>query len=182
MRRHSLPLRPEGPQRALVWFPSLADAGAVATYRARHDPRAELIAPHVTFVFPFRCSLTTLQIQTHAKRVVRCWPQLPVTFQGVDPYLDQYLFLRVRYGGAAVMELHQQLYRGILAPFLRDDIPYVPHLTVGRTTSREDLRLAMADAWMLDHPLSDTLRELTLVETTTLGRATPLATIPLDQP
>jgi len=181
-RRRSLPIHPAGPQRSLVWFPRFADSAAIDAYRDRYDPRANLIAPHLTLVFPFHSNLSTLQIQTHVKRVARIWPLLPVTFQGVQTYLDEYLFLRVRHGAPAIMELHHQLYRGILAPFLRTDIPYVPHITVGRVDNRKDLASAMTEAWMLDFPQSDTMRDLTLLHFATDGATTAEATIALDQP
>jgi 2'-5' RNA ligase len=180
-RRRSLPLRHAGPSRSVVWFPRFDSSHPIHEYRERHDPKAGLIAPHLTLVFPFSSTLSSLQIETHVKRVVRIWPLLPVTFQGAHSYLDEFLFLHVRHGGTAIVELHRQLHRGILAPFLRSDIPFIPHVTVGRSSSREELRQAVADTWMLDRPTTDTMREVTLLEVTPDGRARPEAIIALDQ-
>lgn len=181
-RRRSLPIRPSGPQRSVVWFPRFPDSAAIDGYRRRHDPRWSSVAPHLTLVFPFHTALSALQVQTHVKRIVRIWPQLPVTFQGVEPYLDEFLFLRVRQGAPALMELHRQLYRGILAPFLRSDIAYIPHVMVGRVSGRDELRAALADGWMLDAALSDAVRELTVLHVANDGTMSPEATIALDQP
>ncbi len=49
----------------------------------------------------------------------------------------EYLFLRVERGKEQIEELHDRLYTGPLLQFLRADIPYIPHVTVGRKSSAE---------------------------------------------
>ncbi len=47
------------------------------------------------------------------------------------------MFLEVEGGKEQIEELHDMLYKGPLAQFLREDIPYIPHVTVGRKENAE---------------------------------------------
>jgi len=47
------------------------------------------------------------------------------------------LFLEVEGGRKQIEELHDMLYTGPLIQFLKEDIPYIPHVTVGRKESAE---------------------------------------------
>ncbi|CGG07477.1 Uncharacterised protein [Streptococcus pneumoniae] len=47
------------------------------------------------------------------------------------------MFLRVEKGKEQIEELHNILYTGPLLQFLKEDIPYIPHVTVGRKESAE---------------------------------------------
>lgn len=95
---------------------------------------AASLAAHVTLVFPFSTNLTVTQLASHIRRIVGNWPSLPVSFRDIEGILDEFVFLMVRDRAEAVVALHDKLYRGILKAYLRDDIPYLPHVTLGRTT------------------------------------------------
>lgn len=45
------------------------------------------------------------------------------------------MFLEVDRGRKQIEELHDRLYTGPLLQFLKEDIPYIPHVTVGRKES-----------------------------------------------
>ncbi|MDM5194062.1 hypothetical protein QUG02_13900 [Bacillus hominis] len=51
--------------------------------------------------------------------------------------IGDYLFLEIEQGKEQIEELHDKLYTGPLLPFLRKDIPYIPHVTVGRKESSQ---------------------------------------------
>jgi 2'-5' RNA ligase len=158
-------LRPALPRRALVWFPAAGKLADVERFRARHDPLAAALPPHVTLVFPFASSLGAIQVAAHVRRVTARWPALPVRFEGLSHFHADWVYLRVGRGHAAAVELHDRLYRGALAPFLRRDLPYEPHLTIGRATPAHDAGALMdaARAAGLDRPRDDVMRTLTLV-------------------
>lgn len=44
---------------------------------------------------------------------------------------DHWLFWTIREGNELVIRLHDDLYTGILAPHLREDLPYMPHIGLG---------------------------------------------------
>lgn len=102
--------------------------------RRLHDPQCALVAPHFTLAFGIR----DLALQTyldHIAEVARAAP--PIQFHckyamlGADDADDtRYAFLVPDEGNAALSLLHDQVYRGPLAPFHRLDVPYVPHITI----------------------------------------------------
>jgi 2'-5' RNA ligase len=165
MPRRLLVPRPALPRRALVWFPAAAGLTDVERFRAAHDPQAGAIAGHLTLVFPFASSLGAVQVAAHVRRAVARWPALPVRFERLGHFHADWVYLQVTRGHAAVTELHDRLYRGALAPFLRRDLPYEPHLTIGRASPACDADglIAAARHAGLDRPREDVMRTLTLV-------------------
>jgi len=115
---------------ALVHFPTV-DARQIDKLRRKHDPQVDLIAPHITIVFPVPDSLGKSRLVSHVVNVLRGYKQFSISLQGLEQSWDNCLFLLLQDGRAEVIRLHDDLYTGILAPFLRRDIPYVPHLTLG---------------------------------------------------
>ena len=52
------------------------------------------------------------------------------------------------------MRLHDELYTGVLAEYLRDELPFVPHVTLGsfgEDAGRCWQALAEAEQWELDY-------------------------------
>ena len=126
----------------LVAFPALSepDLAWIQALRARHDrERHALIGPHITLVFGTDV-LSPSQLAAHAK--TRLQGQRPISLnlrsaQAVkDPLSgNTQVYLVPDEGHDALSALHDRLYSGPLAPELRRDIPYVPHITVA--TSRD---------------------------------------------
>jgi 2'-5' RNA ligase len=129
-----LALRPPLPRRAIVWFPPFPTDAPIEPYRRRFDPMADALPAHVTLVYPFPTNLTVMQLASHIRRVVGNWPSLPVSFRDVEGILGEFVFLMLRDRADAIVALHDKLYRGILRAYLRVDIPYLPHVTLGRAT------------------------------------------------
>jgi 2'-5' RNA ligase len=115
---------------ALVHFPTV-DATQIDELRRKHDPQVDLIAPHITIMFPVPDSLGKPRLVSHIVNVLRGCKQFSVSLQGLEQSWDNCLFLVLQEGRAEVIRLHDYLYTGMLAPFLRRDIPYVPHVTLG---------------------------------------------------
>lgn len=120
---------------AVVAYPQLAprDQAWIDATRAAHDPRAAWIRAHVTLVFP--CDAAG--IAAHVAGLVR--EAAPITFvlREVRAVRDHatgrggHVFLVPDEGAAEIVALHDRLYAGPLAPHLRTDLPFVPHVTVG---------------------------------------------------
>jgi 2'-5' RNA ligase len=124
--------KPPGRILAVVWLPNWSRDHPVERVRAQHDPQAQFAPAHVHLVFPFTSSLTALQLAAHVKRVVQQWPVIPATFRFPELLLNEYILLPAQQGNAALIALHDALYRGVLVSYLRADIEYRPHITVGR--------------------------------------------------
>jgi hypothetical protein len=167
-------------RRAVVWFPPAEVLRDVEAFRAQHDPRAAAIAAHVTFVFPFASALTYQQVAAHVRRVAARWPVLPVEMSGSDAFAAQWLYLRVTRGREALAELHDRLYRGVLAPFLRHDFRFEPHLAIGVAGNVDACNAALARAALeLRRPIAATLHALNVVTLRSDGRIERGAEIPL---
>ena len=180
MRRARTPPRPPLTRRAIVAFPVAADLRAVEAFRELHDPQALAIAAHLTLVFPFASALSSLQIATHVRRVAARWPVLPISLEGVDAHAAQWVHLRVTRGREPLVELHDRLYRRVLAAFLSPGFEYLPHLTIARASDARacDALLAQARA-TFTRPIEASLRTLSLVSPSSDGRATIDAEIAL---
>ena len=172
--------RPPLPRYAVAWFPRFAGIERVEAFRACHDPASRDIAAHLSLVFAFPTAHTRLQVETHVQRVVSKWPMVPVTFRRVRMHANEFLFLMASRGAASITALHDRLYTRSLAPHLRRDMPYEPHITIARHREYAALEGALAEAEEeFGAELGETLREVTLLAVGPNGRISPLKTISL---
>ena len=120
-------------KRAIVIFPKFDNIDAIQAVRERFDPLASFIAPHITLVFPFESELSTQEIGDHVRRAIEGVKRFPVQLSSVTgDFRDGYLFLNVKRGNDAIIDLHDKLYRGVLEQYLFRKVTYCPHVTVGR--------------------------------------------------
>ena len=159
------------PRRAIVWFPPTALLTDVEAFRAQHDPLASLLPAHVTLVFPFESSLSALQVAAHVRRIAARWPRVPVRIESACALLGEWVNLPLTSGRDAVVEMHDRLYGGVLAPFLRRDLRYDPHLTVGRAADADACEMMLAAARLaFPRALEATLDSLTICTLAADGR------------
>ena len=179
-----LRFRPPLPRRAIVWFPTMPADSKIESFRARHDPLATTLPAHVTLVFPFPTNLTSTQWASHIKRIVGNWPQLPVSFRDIEAIQGEFTILMLREKCEAVIALHDKLYSGVLKAFLRTDMEYIPHITVGRVTGNPSAATfdAMHDAATCEirGEWRAVMRELAIVTLHQDGTITIDKTIPLN--
>jgi 2'-5' RNA ligase len=125
-------------------LPDLApkDTAWIEAVRRRHDPQAALIAAHFTLVFPFD-GADEAEVLTHARTV--CARASPIAFRLVSAMAVRdsltprsHVFLTPDVGTHEISALHDALYQGPLAPFLRGDLPYAPHVTVAAFEGQAD--------------------------------------------
>ena|SRR5687768_9407554 len=176
-----MPSRPPLPRFAVAWFPAFPGIERIEAFRARHDPMAGLIPAHLSLVFPFPTALTALQLATHVQRVASRWPPVPVTFRRVRTEANEFLFLMASRGAASIKGLHDRLYTRSLAPHLRRDLPYEPHITLGRHADYARLQAALAEAedtFREEH--AGVIREVALLGVERNGKITLLQTFALN--
>jgi 2'-5' RNA ligase len=172
--------RPPLPRYAVAWFPRFEGIERIEAFRARHDPAAALIGAHLSLVFPFPTAHSQLQVETHVRRVVSRWPPIPVAFRGARLYANEFLFLMASRGAASVRELHDRLYTRSLAPHLRRDLPYEPHITLARHAELDRLESALEEAEdELRGEYSAVIREVALLKVEGNGKILPVKTIDL---
>jgi 2'-5' RNA ligase len=120
---------------AVVAYPTLtaSDRDWIESVRARHDPRADLIAAHVTLAFP--AAVDTTAVVREAAQVTCTLAPVPFAIGAARAVPDAirggaHVFLVIDQGREAIGALHHSLYDGTLAPHRRADIPFIPHITV----------------------------------------------------
>ena len=99
---------------------------------------SSVLAPHFTFVFP-TSSVSESDLVTHvagcAAQVRRIAFTLRSSLLVKDDSSDTYYaMLTPDEGFSGVVKLHDKLYTGPLADYLRLDLPFIPHVTVGNST------------------------------------------------
>lgn len=111
--------------------------GEMESIRAIHDPLFDLIAPHITIVFPFESNISNDELKSHILNLSKGIGTIEIKFTSHVTSVGDYLFLEVEKGNKLIEELHDKLYTGPLLRFLKRDIPYIPHATIGRKNSSE---------------------------------------------
>lgn len=136
----------------VVSYPELneGDLRRIGAWRAQFpEMDYSVVAPHFTLVFPLEgvgADALIAHIQSQAQQVapfeisLRC----ALVVDDVTTSLT-HVFLVPDEGFSAVVRLHDRFYTSILAPHLRLDVPFIPHVTVGYST-RPLLCKQVADA------------------------------------
>ncbi|ENJ6135786.1 2'-5' RNA ligase [Bacillus anthracis] len=109
----------------------------IENIRQKHDPLFELIPPHITIVFPFKSNISNGELKSHILNLSRGIGKIEIEFANRITSVGNYLFLEVERGKEQIAKLHDMLYTEPLRQFLKEDIPYIPHVTVGRKESAE---------------------------------------------
>lgn len=109
-------------------------------FRSTNDPNASVVRAHFTLVF----GSSSLDETTYFDHVASVAGQnkhihfkCRYAMLGADDQ-DQsaYVFLVPDEGNSGVSLLHDRLYTGPLAPLQRLDLPFTPHITIGRMQDR----------------------------------------------
>ncbi|MDO9114136.1 MAG: 2'-5' RNA ligase family protein [Polaromonas sp.] len=126
-----------------------ADAQAsVQRFRRAHDPQFGLIAPHFTLVFG--ATLEEEAYVAHVRAVARAAKPLAFSLSHAMLYYTgdgpAHVYLVASEGAAALTRLYRQLHGGPMAPWLRLDKPFVPHITIA-ALGDPAAALQIADEW-----------------------------------
>jgi hypothetical protein len=104
----------------------------IETFRRKYDPYADSWKPHIPFIFPVPCNeIEEEKFTEHVETVLKNWKPFPIQIGGFTKSWDHWLLLLLKKGNEEAIALHDELYTGILAPYLRRDIEYIPHVGIG---------------------------------------------------
>ena len=124
---------------------SVASATLINAFREIHDARHRgMVEAHFTMVFG--CAAIGLDEYTnHVAKVAASSKSITFSCKyamlGADDEDDTaYVFLVPDQGYAEVSLLHDRLYTGPLRAYLRLDLPYIPHITIGTLRSRTEAK------------------------------------------
>jgi hypothetical protein len=103
-------------------------------FRQQHDPHYRAVDPHFTMVFGVS-DLDEATYLSHIEAVAAASSSIRFSCRyamlGADDIDDTaYVFLVPDEGNARISLLHDELYRGALAPYHRLEFPYIPHVTI----------------------------------------------------
>jgi hypothetical protein len=130
-----------------VAYPDLSeeDGAFIEEYRRLHDiPYRDVIEAHFTLVFGCR-EIPESDYIGHVECVAEAFHRFEFCCRyamlGSDAEDETaYVFLVPDEGHSTVSLLHDRLYTGPLAPFLRLDIPFTPHIGIGTLGSRHEAK------------------------------------------
>ncbi len=132
--------------RAIVLFLPQPEPAPVAALRHQFDTLYGSLSAHITLVFPFESDLAPETLRDHVVQSVRGASPITVRLSEVTGADNQYLFLNVKRGNDALIDLHDRLYQGPLAAYRSRELTYLPHVTVGRLSGPSALQAALAIA------------------------------------
>jgi hypothetical protein len=115
---------------SVVYFLNI-DKSKIDGIRKKYDPTFNLIDAHMTIVFPVPDSISEEEIIRHINNKLAGQKSFNVHISGFEKSWDNWLFLCLKDGRSEMVKLHDKLYKGILAPLLRKDIEYIPHISLG---------------------------------------------------
>jgi 2'-5' RNA ligase len=122
----------------VVSYPTLAppDVAWITQIRRQYSTLTySTLAPHFTLVFP-TVAVAQDSLAAHVQQQVAGWDPISFVLRSCIPFKDPsspytYVFLVPGEGFSRIIKLHDTLYTGPLAPELRLDIPFIPHVTIG---------------------------------------------------
>jgi 2'-5' RNA ligase len=147
---------------ALVVYPEI-ESGAVDRLRARYDPTAGLIAPHITVLFPIPGRVDRDRLLDHLAGPLRHEPAFSVRCRGTRLSPDHWLFLNVVDGRVPLRRMYRSFYSDLLDEFRRDDLEYHPGIGIGHF-ARNPHDVAAAEAETSQVSVSAPVDALHLVE------------------
>jgi 2'-5' RNA ligase len=136
---------------AVIAEPELvaADRAWIEALRRRHDPVGQArVGPHVTIFFAAALADAALLAAAMARTASATAPfaiELGPLLILDDVAGGAVVCLGASRGRAECVALHDGLYAGDLRRHLRADIPYEPHLTLGRRAGRAEVEALAAD-------------------------------------
>ncbi len=163
---------------AIVVFPEGEGLARVEALRRRFDPLAQVIAAHVTLVFPFVDDLGPSQLQAHIRQAVEHRPPFEVGFGQIEAE-GEYLLLSATGGRDALIELHERLYRGPLAIHHARGHLYRPHITIGRIAAEAERASALALARAELSPLVAQIPEVAVFRLESASAGSVVLAVPL---
>lgn len=126
-------------KRCILIFPKFKNIDLIQKIRNKYDPLANLIAPHITLAFPFSDDISNEDLISKLTSLLKNFKPFTINFKGVSLSHDNYIFLNCVKGNQEIIQLHDEIYNKILPNYLKKSIKYIPHITLGQSSSIEEL-------------------------------------------
>ena len=126
-------------KRDILIFPKFKNINKIQELRNKYDPLANLIAPHITIAFPFSDNMSNEELIKKLTNLLKNFRPFTIVFKGISLSEDNYIFLNCMKGDQEIIELHNEIYKQILTSHLKKSIKYIPHITLGKASSIQEL-------------------------------------------
>ena len=126
-------------KRDILIFPKFKNINKIQELRNKCDPLANLIAPHITIAFPFSDNIPNEELIKKLTNLLKNFRPFTIVFKGISLSEDNYIFLNCMKGYQEIIELHNEIYKQILTSHLKKSIKYIPHITLGKASSIQEL-------------------------------------------
>lgn len=135
-------------KRCIMIFPEFQNINTINEIRETYDPFVNNVRPHITLVFPFESNIKEYQLRNWMNEALKGLECFHVELEGIIKISSDsslYLCLQVKKGKEEIKEIHSRLYDGILKeykPQWLNQVEFIPHMTVGKFSSEEELNNA----------------------------------------
>lgn len=136
--------------------------------REQNDSDFQKVRPHFTLLFG--CTDVSMKVYSqHVASIVKATSAFEFQARRVSLGIDHfgtegYAFLVPDEGHSNLLALHDRLYTGPLSPYLRPDLPYIPHITLGRRSNLQTAKLLCDKLNSEPISISGAIETLTVVE------------------
>jgi len=153
----------------VIAYPDIdtGDFNWIQEIRKSHDPMYfNVVKPHVTLVFGTE-KLDSQQLADFVKTKIQNFHPFSIRFDSTKVVEDDsgnffHLFLVPSAGYNEIQQLHDILYTDALKGELRLDIPFIPHVGIGTSTSEQEM-INLSDS-IKGKVIEGRLNKLTVVE------------------
>ena len=131
--------------RTIMIFPSFENMEIINRIRDKYDPLAKLVRPHITIVFPFESEISNEKLSEILDNRLAGVTPFDIEMSGFSKHSDpsgNYLFLDFIKGADTVREIHDTFYRNEFKEYDLWGSEYVPHITVGKFSSVDEMNSA----------------------------------------
>jgi 2'-5' RNA ligase len=154
---------------AVVGYPNLdeVDRRWIELFRSKHDPQASRIGAHYTLAFPVEIPFRGLESEIAA--VAQSSQPISFIIRHAEVVRDAFsdaslIFLIPDEGNVGLTALHDHLYAGVLRPYRRLDIPFVPHVTIGAAPDPRSAQKLVPELNFHSRIIRGTVDKIDLVE------------------
>jgi 2'-5' RNA ligase len=154
----------------VAYFPGFSEDHWVTKFRHKNDKKSQLVPPHITLLLPLEMKSGN-ELRLDVERTTADFSKFKVRFKSamVMPEngsngLTSYVFLVPDEGFGDVLRLHDRLYSGRFSEYLRLDIPFVPHMTIGSNLNLLDAKKRTDELNAIQFSLDFTVDRLSIVE------------------
>jgi len=151
-------------RRTIMIFPEFENMHLIDGIRAKYDPLAGLVKPHITLVFPFEGQFSNETIERVLNRRLSEIEPFELKVKGIGiqkEIFGNYLFLNITQGEEEIKKMHDVLYSN---EFRHYDMgfEYNPHITVGKLPSKELLDEAYEELADFDEEFTTVVRKVSV--------------------